>query len=504
MVEEQQEGKHVLGTLHVLDQYIMTVRNIHVNITIQHKEGAYTPTYAVSISGISKTTETILEAIREELIRKMELQAFEVDEQAGTIDPKFDEALAKLLDEYFSYEDAPTKQILRSYILSRSLGMGYVDFLLHDQHLEEIAIDNAHDPIWVYHRKWGWLQSNIYMSSEEQIHQAASRIGRNVGRQINTLNPLLDAFLTSGERVNATISPITPKGNTITLRKFSEDPWTITKFVQNETISAEVAALIWQAIQYEMSILVVGGTASGKTSMLNALANFIPPNQRILSIEDTRELRLASYLYWVPMMTRLPNAEGKGAVSMEDLLVNSLRMRPDRIIVGEVRRKAEAETMFEAIHTGHSCYGTFHANNAKEAIARLTNDPVSVPKALLPAINLLLVQFRNRRTGQRRTFELAEVNENNEHNLLFQYDTKKDQLLKKNKSTRLFTELSLFTGLNEIELKQDLDEKQKIIGLLVEQEIFNIEQVGKIMAEYYMDKDKLLERLQNKTLGETQ
>jgi len=370
--------------------------------------------------------------------------------------------------------------------------------LLRDPQLEEVAIDNSQDPIWVYHRKWGWLQTNIYMSNEEQIKQTAARIGRNIGRQINTLNPLLDAFLTTGERVNATISPITPKGNTITLRKFSEDPWTITKFIDNKTISSEVAAMLWQVIQYEMSILVVGGTASGKTSMLNGLANFIPPNQRIISIEDTRELALAHYLYWVPMMTRLANAEGQGEVSMEDLLVNSLRMRPDRILVGEVRRKREAETLFEAIHTGHSCYGTFHANNASEAVARLTNEPVNVPKPLLPAINVLLVQFRNRRTGMRRTFELAEITEDCSYNLLYQYSSPKDQLMRKGKSKRLTEELTLFTGLTEAQLQQDLKEKQFILDVLVKNKVFNVEDVGKVMADYYADSKSVIKKLRKK------
>ena len=318
----------------------------------------------------------------------------------------------------------------------------------------------------------------------------ASRIGRAIGREINTLHPLLDATLGSGERVNATLQPVSSKGNTITLRKFSSDPWTITKLIENKTIPAEAAAIIWQSMQYELSMLVVGGTASGKTSMLNALANFIPPNQRILSIEDTRELQLASFLYWLPMQTRLANSEGLGEISMEDLLVNSLRMRPDRIVVGEVRRKREAETMFEAIHTGHSCYGTFHANNAREAVARLTNPPVSVPQSLLPAINLLLVQFRNRRTGQRRTFEIAEMKEDGTHNVVYQYNAKKDTLEKKGKFERVTKELSLFTGYTEAEIEADRKEKELILNRMVEAKIFNIEQVGRVMAEYYRKKTK--------------
>jgi flagellar protein FlaI len=479
----------------ILEEYTNKIRDIPVSISIRKKEDSYTYSYNVSISGISKNTEIVLEEIQEQLIKIMNLENFEVDEVTGQTDQKFETAATNFLNEYFPYSDDETKKLLKSYLLSRSLGMGYMDFLLNDVHLEEIAIDNAKEPIWVYHRKWGWMKTNIFMSSEEQIKQTAARIGRNVGRQINTLNPLLDASLPSGERVNATISPITVKGNTITLRKFSEDPWTITKFIETKTITPQVAAFIWQIMQFEMSILVVGGTASGKTSMLNALSNFIPPNQRIISIEDTAELKLASFLYWVPMMTRLENAEGKGRVTMEDLLVNSLRMRPDRILVGEVRKSADAETLFEAIHTGHSCYATFHANNSREAIARLTSEPVNVPKALLPAINIMLVQFRNRRTGKRRTFEVAEVLENNEYNVLFKYDAKKDILLESQKSKRVMQELSMFTGLSEAELKKDLEEKKTILDAMVKMKIFNIEKVGKIMADYYANKDKLLKRI---------
>ncbi len=479
----------------VLEEYANKIRDIPVSVTISEREGSYTYSYNVSISGISKNTEVVLEEIQEQLIKVMNLENFNIDETTGKTDAKFDAEATKVLDEFFPYSDEGTRKLLKSYLFSRSLGMGYIDFLLNDSHLEEIAIDNAKEPIWVYHRKWGWMKTNIFMSSEEQIKQTAARIGRHVGRQINTLNPLLDAFLPSGERINATISPITTRGNTITLRKFSDDPWTITKFIESNTLTSEVAAFIWQIMQFEMSILVVGGTASGKTSTLNTLSNFIPPNQRIVSIEDTAELKLASFLYWVPMMTRSENAEGKGKVTMEDLLVNSLRMRPDRILVGEVRKSADAETLFEAIHTGHSCYATFHANNAREAIARLTSEPVNVPKALLPAINVMLVQFRNRRTGKRRTFEVAEVLSDNKFNTLFSYDPKKDVIVEANKSERVTKELSMFTGLSEAELKRDLDEKKTILDAMVKLKIFNIEDVGRAIADYYSNKAALIKRL---------
>ena len=475
----------------ILNEYDLEVRDIGVSVYILKKEEDYSVSYNINISGISKTTEAILEEVQEELVKEANVKNIEIEDSEGEPSQEFIEAASEKLDEYFPYSEGKTKDILQSYLLSRSLGMGYVDFLLEDPKLEEITINNAESPLWVYHMNWGWLKTNIFMSSEDQIKETASRIGRKVGRQLNTLNPLLDAYLTSGERVNATIDPITPRGNTITLRKFAEDPWTITKFIENDTINAKAAAFLWTIIEYEMSILVVGGTASGKTSMLNALANFIPPNQRIISIEDTRELRLAKFLYWVPMITRLPNSEGKGEVDMEDLLVNSLRMRPDRILVGEVRRHAEAETMFEAIHTGHSCYGTFHANNAEEAVTRLTNKPVDVPQSLLPAVNLILTQYRNRRTGERKTLELAEMTEDGTARNLFRLDQDSNELEQVNEPDRIFEELKLFTGLDKEEIKEEFEEKEEILNELVDDEVFEVDEVGEEMAEYYSEKNRI-------------
>ena len=144
--------------------------------------------------------------------------------------------------------------------------------------------------------------------------------------------------------------------------------------------------MIWLAIEYEMNILFSGGTASGKTTMLNVCMPFVQPNSRIISIEDTRELQLPDFLYWTPLVTRLPNPEGKGEINMLDLLINSLRMRPDRIILGEMRRAREAEVLFEAMHTGHSVYSTVHADTTSETISRLTNPPLNVPPNLLKAV----------------------------------------------------------------------------------------------------------------------
>jgi flagellar protein FlaI len=469
-------------------------KDIPITIVVRKMPGEFVPTYEVSISSISRTTEFILERIRLELIRQVNLGISDIVEnkKAEVAEQRFKDTITVLVERYFPDQDEQTRGFLASYLIAKALGLGTIELLMDDVMLEEIVINQATEPVWVYHKKHGWLRTTIFLRDEDQIRHYASIIGRKVGRQITVIEPLLDASLPKGDRVNATLSPISTNGNTMTIRKFSRDPWTITRIIKSDTISAEAAAWIWMAIHYEMSCLIAGGTASGKTSAMNCFANFFPPNQRIISIEDTREIQLPSFLHWVPMNTRISNAEGKGQVSMGDLLINSLRMRPDRIIVGEVRRRQEAETLFEAIHTGHSVYATFHANNAHEGIKRLTNAPIEIPEIMLPAISLIIVQFRNRRTGNRRTFQIAEITEDSKANVLLQYDAKKDCLVRESKSKTFFESLKLYTGYSEAEISAEIREKQLVLEYLVKQDIIAVDDVGRIIAEYYTNKENLM------------
>ncbi len=495
----QAEQRQVLAT------YDFTSDNIPITITIYKKHGEFVPIYDVSISSISKTTELILERIRQELTSKVSLGMVDIlnTKKTGVIEQSFVDAITTLIKKYFPNADDKTSNFLKSYLIQKSLGMGNVEILMDDKNLEEIAINGGGQAVWVYHKKLGWVKTTIVMENDEQILRYATMIGRKVGRQTSILEPLMDATIGTGDRVNSTLMPISVEGNTITIRKFASKPWTVTDLITSGTISPEAASLIWMGIQYEMSSLIAGGTASGKTSMLNAVANFIPPNQRVITIEDTREIQLPRFLHWIPMVTRLPNPEGKGEVSMLDLLVNSLRMRPDRIIVGEIRRKKEAEVLFEAIHTGHSVYATVHANSAEETINRLTNPPIDIPKSMVPAISMIIVQFRNRRSGVRKTFQIAEILPNAEPNVLMQLDLKTGKLNEVAQSKELMKTLELFTGLTKSDINADLKEKQRVLKYLVDLKVDTVDSVGKVMAEYYTNKDFLMAAVaKNKPLGD--
>jgi flagellar protein FlaI len=460
-----------LSRRELIDRYTITVNNIVVDISIYAEENKPVPEYTVSITNISDATKIILEKIRQEFISKMSLEEIENLEQNELINirQRFKGEIKKLIQKYFPKADDRTTNMLINYLIEENLGLGKIEILLQDPSLEEIVINNHTEPVWVYHRKHGWLITNIKIITEDRIRHFATMIGRDVGKEITNLNPLMDAHLMTGDRVNATLTPISTKGNTITIRKFSQDPWTITKFVKDNVLTYEAAAMIWLAVQNELSIIISGGTGSGKTSMLNVISNFFPPNQRIISIEDTRELTLPDNLHWVPMETRLANPEGKGAVGMLDLLVNSLRMRPDRIIVGEIRRKKEAEVLLEAMHTGHSVYATMHANTAEEVVMRLTNPPIEIPKPMIASLSMIVIQNRNRRTGKRRTLQLAEITPTGDAKVIMRLNVAK-----------------LYTGMSDEEIVNDIKEKVKILKWMVRKEIHEVNSIGLVIAKYYI------------------
>jgi archaeal flagellar protein FlaI len=477
-----------------IESYNISVDKIPLQIHIYSMKGEPVPFYYLSLLNITDETKRIIEKIRADIISSLsfELSKKKDDEGEKEIRNQFKKKLIGLVESQFAGVDKTTSELITNYIIVTSLGLSEIEFLLKDPELEEIVINSSKEPVWVYHRRHGWLKTNVIFKDENKIRHFATMIGRKVDRGISMLEPLLDAHLDTGDRVNATLSPITTAGNTITIRKFSTTPWTITTFLQNGTIDYSSAALIWQAMQYEASILVVGGTGSGKTSFLNVIANFFPPNQRIISIEDTRELRFPPSLHWVPMQSRLPNPEGKGGITMLDCMINTLRMRPDRIIVGEVRREKELEVMFEAMHTGHSVYSTFHASNVSESIARLTNPPINLPRQLLSSVGLIVVQHRNRRTGRRRTFQVAEVNDSGQPNIILQYDESNDMMRQVNTPVKTLQMLNLYTGMSTRQVYDEIQEKITVLKWLVSRQITDITTVGLIMSDYYTEREHLM------------
>ncbi len=493
----------------MIDKYSFSADRIKVEVEIKKDKHDFVPIYFVKMPKLEEGTLALLDEAKEEIINKLQINTHELlDPQAlEEMKAKLYSRGVKIIREKLFGITELEENFLATSLVHEMLGLGNIEMLLADGRLEEIVVNSSKSPVWVYHKQYGWLKTNITIDSEANILNYASSIGRKVGRQITTMHPLLDAHLISGDRVNATLFPISTVGNTISIRMFRRKPWTITDLIEHKTTSSQITALLWLAIEFEMNMIVSGGTATGKTSFLNTLMPFIPPNQRIISIEDTREVNLPDFLHWVPLTTREPNPEGKGGIGMLDLLVNSLRMRPDRIVVGEIRRAEEAEVLFEAMHTGHSVYSTLHADTAEQTFRRLVNAPISVPEPLLESLDLLIVMFRDRRKGIRRIYEVVEMlptiatgeeKAKEELRVLFKWDPLKDEIIKYKESIKLMEKLKSYGGMTEIEIQKDLKAKQVILDWLVRNKVNTVNGVGFVISEYYQDPENVLKLIKNK------
>lgn len=483
----------------IIEDYTVRADKVPAKIEIRDEDD-YVMRYRLRRPQPSAATEAILEEVKNKTISEADIstESFEDSNEMEESRRIFREKAREILEDQLPNLSDSEVNTLIGNLIHEMLGLGDVEILLSDNNLEEIVINNAEEPAWTYHKEHGWLKSDITFESESQIYNYASEVGRGVGKNISSLHPLLDAHLPSGDRTNATLNPISTKGNTITIRKFARDPWTITDFIEIGSISTEMAAFLWLCIQYEMNVIVSGGTGSGKTSLLNVLTPFMPPSQRILSIEDTRELSLPEFLHWVPMTTREENPDGEGEVSMQDLLVNSLRMRPDRILVGEIRKKRQAEVLFEAMQTGHSVYSTLHADTAATTIKRMTNPPIDVPEAVVGAVDLNVVMFRDRRRNFRRVLEIAEVIDTDDDikpHTIYDWNSQEDRFYKQDSSNQIMDKLKMVTGMTRDEIDENVEEKKQVLKWMVEHEVDELENVGRVIAEYYSDSDEILEKI---------
>ena len=507
--EDHDEVEYGESNLDEVNQsYKVDADQVPAKILIGNKSDEYVPIYYINRPQISLGTEAFVDNVKQRVIENVQLtrEEFTDSDEIETVKKKFSEEVKNQLDELLPDSDERAKEILIGNLIHDMVGLGDIEILLNDPRLEELVINSADEPTWVYHQEHGWLKSNLTFEDEEEIYNYSSEIARRVGKNISSLDPLLDAHLPSGDRVNSTIQPISTHGNTITIRKFARDPWTIIDFIKNGTINKEVAAFLWLCMQYELSVLVSGGTGAGKTSLLNVLMPFIPPSQRVISIEDTREVQLPDFLHWVPLTTRESNPEGKGEISMLDLLVNSLRMRPDRILVGEIRKKRQAEVLFEAMHTGHSVYSTIHADTAEQTVQRLLNPPINVAEEMVKSVDVNVVMFRERRRNFRRVFQVAEVTKSGYKrggetelgaNVIYAWDSEDDEIRKERESSEIVEKLKLHTGMDRGEIFDNVEKKEQVLQWLVDHDMTDVDKVGKIIAQYYSDEEMVVEMMQN-------
>lgn len=417
----------------------------------------------------------------------------------------------KLLNNIKSFlfdrlDDVPIEYInkLSRKILRDIAGYGEIDPLIQDDDLEEIMIIGINKPVFVYHRSYGMMKTNITFTNEQDLLDLIDTIARHINRRIDQESPILDGRLTDGSRINATIPPISADGPSLTIRKFRKDPFTIVDLINSKTISVELAAFFWLCFDglgvKSANAIISGGTSSGKTTTLNALSAFINPSERIITIEDTLELQIP-HEHVIRMETRVANVENKGELTMNDLVKNSLRQRPDRIIVGEVRAE-EAITLFTALNTGHSGFGTLHSNDARETITRLTNEPMSVPEIMIQAIDFIIMQNRiYTPSGKsfRRISEVAEVVGIEEGvvqlNKIFQWTPETDTIDNVSITSKTLSQIANLSGKSMNELYHEIEKREMVLSHMVRNNIRSVSEVNNILERYYKNPEEILNEI---------
>ena len=397
------------------------------------------------------------------------------------------------------YLDSLSERFLRDII-----GYGEIDSLIQDDELEEIMIIGTGKPIFVYHRKYGMMKTNIEFEDAQDIRNLIDTIARQINRRIDQESPILDGRLMDGSRINATIPPVTPDGPSLTVRKFKRDPLTVIDLINSRTISLDLAGFFWLCIDglgvKSANAIISGGTSSGKTTTLNALSAFINPNERIITIEDTLELQIP-HEHVIRMETRPANVENKGELTMNDLVKNSLRQRPDKIIVGEVRAD-EAITLFTALNTGHSGFGTLHSNDARETITRLTNPPMSVPEIMIQAIDFIIMQNRIYTPSGlsfRRISEVAEVVGIEEGtiqlNRIFQWNPETDTIDNIGVASNTLMQIANLSGRSINALYREIENRKIVLKHMVNHNIRSVDEVNGVIELYYKKPQKVLNRI---------
>ena len=406
----------------------------------------------------------------------------------------------EIFDEYDFKIDSATQGKLLYWILRDNLGFGKIDSLMHDQLIEDLSCDGVNIPIFVWHRKSESIPTNIKFDTEQELDSFALRLAYMCGSHVSIAQPLLDASLPDGSRLNLTFGKeVTRKGSTFTIRKFKLDPFTVTDLINFGTISSDMAAFLWYAVENRVSILVAGGIAAGKTTLLNCLSMFIKADLKVVSIEDTPEINLP-HENWIPATTRshFGLATDSADVSLFDLLKASLRQRPDYIIVGEIRG-AEAYTLFQAVSTGHLGMSTVHAESVESAVYRLESPPMNIPRTLIAGIDIILVQKRVEIKGKpvRKTVAASEI---------VGLDPRSGEILTNEvyrwnatAGTFDFTGRSYIlekiaekTGLSIEEAEQELENRKKIITWMSKKNIRNYKDVSNIIRSYMENPSRIL------------
>lgn len=446
----------------------------------------------------SEEEAMILESLKNLLIEKMNIPLKVLRDEESMEDylkvqlkqafKRFKRKVAKESEEKFIY-----------YLKRDFLGYGRIDLLMRDQNIEDVSCNGFNTPIYVWHRIFESIPTNLAYTSEDELAAIVTRLAHKAGHQISVAHPILEGTLPEGYRVHLTLDEVSKRGATFTVRKFRANPYTIIDLINFGTLSPQIAAYLWVLVENLRSIMICGATASGKTALLNSISMFIRPEMKVVTIEEVRELRL--HENWIPMVTRPSYQPGVEEVTLFTLLKSALRQRPDYIIVGEVRGE-EAYTLVQSIAVGHGGLCTIHADSVESAIKRLLTRPMNIPKMMLPLMNVLLQIRRVKLRDQiaRRVVTVTEVigdtpsEEGVRLQNIFGFNSEDDCFTRDTTSgggSEIFKLISMIKQIPVDKLTEEQSRRETILRWMAEREIKTYEEVADMVRSYYVNPDEV-------------
>jgi len=391
------------------------------------------------------------------------------------------------------------------YHAQRNLvGFGRIDALMRDPHIEDISCDGVKKPVYIWHRKYENLETNLVFADDQELDDSVVKLVHMAGKHVSSAFPIVDASLPGKHRLAVCYRrEITPFGTAFTIRKFREDPYSIIDLINLGTLSEEMAAYLWTCLENRASLMVLGGTASGKTTFLNAVACLIKPGSKIITIEETAELNLP-HENWVSLISRRSYGLGEshsGEVSLFDLVKTSMRHRPDLIIVGEIRGN-EAYTLFQALATGHGGMATMHAENIDSAVKRLIQKPMDIAPAYMPLMNMVAsiqrVHLPQSKTGEmkayRRILSVDEIADYEDYRNIFKWKAAEDFHDSALKNGLMLPAIMERRGFNWQELLMEMKRRENVLRWMRTRNIRSYKEVAGIITEYYARPDEFYAR----------
>ncbi len=464
--------------------------------------------YLVVEPVLSEDEKKILARISDLLIDELDVNLNEIETREKA-ERFFEEKVERIIKKYKLIIDESILSKIMYFLVRDFIYYGKIDPFMRDAMIEDVSCNGVGIPIYLWHRRYESIPTNVLFDTTSELNNFIIKLAYLSGRHISVATPLVDSSFPDGSRVQMSYgTEVTKRGSTFTIRKFKADPLTIVDLIGFNTLSADMASYIWFGVEHKRSIMVSGGIACGKTTLLNALSMFIKPDMKIVSIEDTPEINLP-HENWIQSVTRTgfglssKEAGGTADVNLFDLLRAAVRQRPDYIIVGEVRG-AEAYTLFQAMSTGHLGFCTVHSDSVDSVIHRLESEPMNIPRSLITGMDLITIQARTQVNEKpaRRTMvatEMVGMDPRTQEiltNDVYRWNSVDDSYYFTGRSYML-EKIAREMGLRESEVHEELRKRKTVLNWMVKNKIRRYVDVSNIIRQYYSSPEKMYRKAES-------